>query len=187
MTNPEAHPDPTKRYVAAVAVRSLVCPVWHFRRDSRQPVRGVSSGVSSHDCGIGPSGAIASSLAGAMNDPKSRDAALVAFLCTAANFSLLGIGAPFWGLVAGIAVNAVLRYREPVIEATTPDKVENRDKSAAGKLHCALICVNFPERQISPTGDSSLLMGSRSTRSCMACHLGTLRSIGTRLSSNAIR
>ncbi|MFN8530676.1 MAG: hypothetical protein U0670_18885 [Anaerolineae bacterium] len=29
-------------------------------------------------------------------------------LCTAADFSLLGIGAPFWGLVLGLAVHWIM-------------------------------------------------------------------------------
>ena len=46
-----------------------------------------------------------------MTDAKGREGALVAFMCTAANFSLFDIGAPFWGLVFGVAVNAIMTYR----------------------------------------------------------------------------
>ncbi|MBK8025053.1 MAG: benzoate/H(+) symporter BenE family transporter [Chloroflexi bacterium] len=54
---------------------------------------------------------IASSLGGALSDPDHRDAAVIAFLCTAGDFSLFGIGAPFWGLIAGVAINALLHAR----------------------------------------------------------------------------
>ena len=39
-------------------------------------------------------------------------AALVTFLVTASGLSLLGVGAAFWGLVAGVIVRVVLRPRQ---------------------------------------------------------------------------
>jgi len=59
--------------------------------------------------GLTLSGVIGNSLAGALEQPAHRDAAVIAFLCTAGDFSLFGIGAPFWGLVAGVAVYAIMR------------------------------------------------------------------------------
>jgi benzoate membrane transport protein len=108
---PEAQPDPDKRYGTAV-----VSGVWHVAIGlfgaaivdlfSHFPAVFVST-----IAGLSLSGVIASSLGGAMDRPEHRDAAIVAFLCTAGNFTLLGIGAPFWGLVAGVAVHGLMTYR----------------------------------------------------------------------------
>lgn len=61
--------------------------------------------------GLSLSGVIASSLGGALHDLDHRDAAVIAFLCTAGDFTLLGIGAPFWGLIVGVLVNALMHGR----------------------------------------------------------------------------
>ena len=47
--------------------------------------------------GLALLGTIAGSLANAMNDVDSREAALITFLATAANITLFGIGGAFWG------------------------------------------------------------------------------------------
>ena len=56
---------------------------------------------------------IGGSLAGAMADPASREAALITFLASAANIKLLGIGGAFWGLLIGVAAYLVLNGRLP--------------------------------------------------------------------------
>lgn len=58
--------------------------------------------------GLALSGTIANSLGNALEKPEGRDAAILAFLCTAGDFSLFTIGAPFWGLLVGSLVHALL-------------------------------------------------------------------------------
>ena len=41
-----------------------------------------------------------------MADPQERDGAIFALLLSAADVTLLGIGAPFWGLIAGVYLPA---------------------------------------------------------------------------------
>ena len=41
----------------------------------------------------------------------SREAALVTFLVTASGLTLAGVGAAFWGLVAGVLALVVQRWR----------------------------------------------------------------------------
>jgi benzoate membrane transport protein len=64
--------------------------------------------------GLAITGTIGSSLTTALKETHTRDGAIVAFLCSAANFSLFSIGAPFWGLVAGVAVHTLLHYGREV-------------------------------------------------------------------------
>jgi benzoate membrane transport protein len=51
-------------------------------------------------------------LGNAMAEPARREAALLAFLVTAADVPLLGIGAPFWGLVIGVAADYMLHIKK---------------------------------------------------------------------------
>lgn len=108
VVGPDAQPDPHKRYASAVA-----SGVWHVGLGllgaavvslfAAFPAVFVST-----IAGLSLSGIIANSLAGAMEKPTGRDAAIVAFLCTAGDFSLFGIGAPFWGLIAGFLVHLLM-------------------------------------------------------------------------------
>ena len=63
--------------------------------------------------GLALLGTIGGSLAGAMADPTSREAALITFLASAANIKLLGIGGAFWGLLIGLVAYIVLNGRLP--------------------------------------------------------------------------
>ncbi|MDZ4767601.1 MAG: benzoate/H(+) symporter BenE family transporter [Chloroflexota bacterium] len=111
VVGPDAQPDPTKRYASAIAGGA-----WHvvfglFGAAVIDLFGGFPGVFVSTIAGLSLSGVIASSLAGAMDQPETRDAALVAFLCTAGDFALLGIGAPFWGLLAGVGVHVLMTWR----------------------------------------------------------------------------
>ena len=54
--------------------------------------------------GIALLGTLGGSLATALREDDEREAALVTFLVTASGLQLWGIGAAFWGLVAGAMV-----------------------------------------------------------------------------------
>jgi benzoate membrane transport protein len=56
-------------------------------------------------------GTIASALALAMKDERTREPALVTFLVTASGLALWGVGAAFWGVVAGALALAVQHWR----------------------------------------------------------------------------
>jgi benzoate membrane transport protein len=56
-------------------------------------------------------GTIGGGLSTAMKDDKSREAALITFLVTASGLSLWGVGAAFWGVVAGTVTLAVQHWR----------------------------------------------------------------------------
>ncbi len=63
--------------------------------------------------GLALLGAIGGNLAGALADPKTREASLIAFLAAAANITLLGVGGAFWGLLIGLLSHAALNGRPP--------------------------------------------------------------------------
>jgi len=74
--------------------------------------RGFPAVFVSTIAGLSLTSIITSSLAGAMEKPHHRDAAVIAFLATAGNFSVFGIGAPFWGLVAGVGIHVLMSVRK---------------------------------------------------------------------------
>lgn len=109
MTNPEAHPDPTKRYTATLTAGLFYVLFGLFGATIVGLFAGFPQSLVAAVAGLALMGIIANSLHGAMNEAAGREAAVAAFLCTAANFTFLGIGAPFWGLVVGVLANAALR------------------------------------------------------------------------------
>jgi len=107
----EAHEDPRRRYMAAVAAGvfyialglaggAVVGLLAAFPRELVDAVAGLAL-----------LGTIAGSLAAALKDEQHRDAALLTFVVTLSGLSLLGIGAAFWGVAAGILALAVQKRR----------------------------------------------------------------------------
>jgi len=54
---------------------------------------------------------IANSLYTAVSDGVSREAAVITFVVTASGISLFGIGAAFWGLVAGVIATLAFKIK----------------------------------------------------------------------------
>jgi benzoate membrane transport protein len=112
IANPEAHPDPDKRYSAGVAVGFWYVLFGLFGATVVSILAGLPTVLITTVAGLALTGTLTAALAGAMEEPENRDGAIVAFLCSAASFTLFSIGAPFWGLVAGVSVNALMHYRK---------------------------------------------------------------------------
>ena len=105
---PEAHPDPARRYVAAVWAGVFYLLVGVFGATVAGLFAAFPSELVLAIAGIALFGTLGNSLATALHAVDEREAALVTFLVTASGLSLLGIGAAFWGLVAGVIVRLVL-------------------------------------------------------------------------------
>jgi benzoate membrane transport protein len=118
-TGPEAHPDPNRRYAAGVATGIGYMIAASLAATAVSFFSGFPPALSAAVAGLALSGAIGSSLAGALSDTHTRDAALVAMLVTASEISFFGVGAPFWGLIFGMAVHLGLSYtrkkRSPIL------------------------------------------------------------------------
>ncbi|MEA2305032.1 MAG: benzoate rane transport protein [Solirubrobacteraceae bacterium] len=110
---PDAHPDPGRRWIATVAggVAYLVLGI------SAGLVTAVIAAsppvVIEAVAGLALLGALAAALGAATADPAQRDAAIVTFVVSASGLTLAGISAPFWGLVAGLALLALARRARP--------------------------------------------------------------------------
>ncbi|HVR49643.1 MAG TPA: benzoate/H(+) symporter BenE family transporter, partial [Pseudorhodoferax sp.] len=126
-TGREAHEDPSKRWVAGIAAGLFYILVGVFGVTLAAVFMAFPASFITTLAGLALLGTIGTSLANAMADARTREAALITFLAAAANITLLGIGGAFWGLVIGLAAHAVLHGR-PVRSAA-------RAAVAAGQLH----------------------------------------------------
>ncbi len=71
------------------------------------------AGLLAAAAGLALMGTLAASAAGAMGQVEGREAAVVTFLVAASGISVLGIGAAFWALLAGLLVRWVTVRRVP--------------------------------------------------------------------------
>ncbi|WP_435750050.1 benzoate/H(+) symporter BenE family transporter [Thauera sp. AutoDN2] len=112
-TGREAHEDPSKRWIAGIAAGVFYILVGVFGVTLAAVFMAFPTTFITTLAGLALLGTIGGSLAGAMADPKAREASLITFLAAAANITLLGIGGAFWGLVIGLVAYAVLHGRLP--------------------------------------------------------------------------
>lgn len=114
-TGPDAHPDPDKRWLTGpfYALTYLVFALFGASLVALFAVLPPSLIVLV--AGLGLLAPLANALSIAMTDPGDRIAATVAFAVTASGLTLGGIGAAFWGLVAGLIVLALdrMKMRQP--------------------------------------------------------------------------
>lgn len=112
-TGREAHEDPRKRWVAGIAAGVFYVLVGVFGVTLAAVFMAFPSTFITTLAGLALLGTIGGSLAGALADPKIREAALITFLASAANINLLGIGGAFWGLVIGLVAYMLLNGQLP--------------------------------------------------------------------------
>lgn len=112
-TGREAHEDPSKRWIAGIAAGCFYVLVGVFGVTLAAVFMAFPATFITTLAGLALLGTIGGSLAGAMADPSSREAALITFLASAANIKLLGIGGAFWGLLIGGLAYVVLNGRMP--------------------------------------------------------------------------
>jgi benzoate membrane transport protein len=110
-TGEDAHPDPRQRYIAGIA-----CGLFYLLA-----ALGGGALVLLFSClpkawvvalsGLALFAAIANGLTGAFASETQRDPALITFLLTASGMSFLGMGAAFWGIIAGVLAHALQNFR----------------------------------------------------------------------------
>jgi benzoate membrane transport protein len=106
---PDADPDPGRRWIAAAA-NGAVYLVLGLAAGLATALLAASPPVLIEAvAGLALLGALGAALSAAMSDPDTREAATITFAVTASGVTALGIGGAFWGLVAGLALLALLR------------------------------------------------------------------------------
>ncbi|CAM5589886.1 Benzoate membrane transport protein OS=Stutzerimonas stutzeri OX=316 GN=CXK95_12980 PE=4 SV=1 [Stutzerimonas stutzeri] len=107
---PEAHPDPRKRYTAAVW-----CGVFYGIAGIGATLAALFAAFPAalvlSIAALALLGSIGAGLTQAMQQPHEREAALITFMVTASGLTLFGIGAALWGLIAGVVTLLALSKR----------------------------------------------------------------------------
>jgi benzoate membrane transport protein len=106
---PEAHKDPKRRYVAAVAAGVLYFVIGLFGSTVVSVLTAFPPELVAGIAGLALLATIGGALASAVREENQREAALVTFLTTASGVTLAGIGSAFWGLVLGVVTLLITR------------------------------------------------------------------------------
>ena len=106
----DAHPDPSRRYWAAmvsgagyIAFGLAAGAVMSFVRIAPPLLVEAVAGLAL----LGPLG---NALSGAVSSPGHREAAVITFVVAASGTSFFGVGGAFWGLLAGAAMLGLRRW-----------------------------------------------------------------------------
>jgi len=109
----EAHEDPGRRYMAAVAAGACYLLLGMFGATVGALLGAFPRELVLALAGLALLNTIGGGLAAALRDEAAREPALITFLITASGASLFGIGSAFWGLVGGVAAMLALRGGRP--------------------------------------------------------------------------
>ena len=110
-TGPDTHPDPARRWLAGPIYGLCYLGLAAFGSSLVELVAAMPPALIATVAGAALAMPFAGALAAAMADPDQRFAAALTFAVTASGIAAFGIGAPFWGLVAGLAVLGLDRLR----------------------------------------------------------------------------
>lgn len=110
-SNPEADPDPKRRYWAAI-VSGVLYVIFGLCAGAATAFIAASPPILIEAvAGLALLGALGASLMGAMQNGETREAALITFLLSASGLTFFGIGGAFWGLLGGGAMLALQKFQ----------------------------------------------------------------------------
>ena len=107
----EAHPDPARRWVSAFTGGWTNVGLFFISGLAAAFVAVSPPLLIQAVAGLALLSSLASAAGHALGDEDMRLPAILTFVTTASGVTVLGIGAAFWGLIAGIALMAILRGR----------------------------------------------------------------------------
>lgn len=110
----EAHEDPARRYTASVVAGALYIIVGLFGGAVVGLLAAFPKPLVVGVAGLALLGTIGAGLQAALRDEGMRESALIAYLVTLSGLTLAGIGAPFWGVVAGLLAWGVTAWRRRI-------------------------------------------------------------------------
>jgi benzoate membrane transport protein len=123
--SPEAHPDRSRRWIAALACGIAWVVLAAGSAASAALVAASLPLLVTSVAGLALFGAFAGSVASALEEVEHRIPAVATFVVVASGVRILSIGSAFWGLVAGGVIMLVLhvgrRRPETSVEATDGD------------------------------------------------------------------
>ncbi|MGY2704476.1 benzoate/H(+) symporter BenE family transporter [Nocardioides sp. HB32] len=108
---PMAGPDRSRRWIASTSAAATYVVLALAAAALAALVAAAPGDVIPAAAGLALIGTFGTALAGALADEDGREAAAVCFLVAASGISVLGIGAAFWALLAGLVLRPLLRAR----------------------------------------------------------------------------
>jgi len=105
---PTAGADRSRRWTAVVAAAATYLVLALACGALTALVAAAPGDVMQAAAGLALLGTLAASLAGALADEDGREAAVVCFVVAASGVTILGIGAAFWALLAGLVLRPLL-------------------------------------------------------------------------------
>lgn len=111
---PEAHFDHTKRYTAAIASGLIYIPVGLFSGAVVGVFNAFPKELIMAIAGLALMSTVISGLTAAITNEEDKEAAMITFFVTASGLTLFGIGAAFWGLLAGSLTSFVFKHKRAV-------------------------------------------------------------------------
>jgi benzoate membrane transport protein len=109
--SPDSDPNPKTRYFAGVVSGVAYCVAALFAGIFSALFGAFPFELTAILAGLALLPVITASLSDALEKKDFRDSAVVTFLVTISGVSGWGVGAPFWGLIAGIAVHRFSEIR----------------------------------------------------------------------------
>jgi benzoate membrane transport protein len=109
----EAHPDPARRYTAAVTCGVIYIGIGLFGAIVTALLAAFPKELIAAIAGLALLGTISAGLTSALVDEKHREAAIITFLVTLSGVVIAGIGSAFWGVAAGALALFVQNLRRP--------------------------------------------------------------------------
>jgi benzoate membrane transport protein len=107
----EAHEDPARRYTAAAAAGLFYVLIGLAGGAVAMLLAAFPRELVAAIAGLALLGTIGGALAAALKDEGHRDAAILTFLVCLSGISAFGIGAAFWGVVAGGVATLAANWR----------------------------------------------------------------------------
>lgn len=105
---PTAHPDASRRWVAGVAAGATYVVLGPLAALVSAVAVAAPAGVIAAVAGVALIGTFGAAAASSLADDGRREAAAITFVVAASGFTVVGVGAAFWALVAGGAYLLVL-------------------------------------------------------------------------------
>lgn len=110
----QAHPDPSKRYIAGISCGFCYILMGVFAATLTNLLLAFPAIFITALAGIALLGTIGHNITLAFAQVNEREAALLTFLFSASGVQFLGVGSAFWGLVFGLLVHLFFTWRRAV-------------------------------------------------------------------------
>ncbi|MGV8830400.1 MAG: benzoate/H(+) symporter BenE family transporter [Devosia sp.] len=116
---PESHPDKDKRWPAPISAGVVYLMLAPAASLAAAFIAASPPLLIQAVAGLALLSSLTAALTGALAHEETRLPAIFTFVTTASGITMIGVGAPFWGLVAGIAMLVLLRLGvKPAVETT---------------------------------------------------------------------